>query len=93
MLTVAVACCRLLGTPDEKVWPGVSTLRDWHAYPQWKPHNLARAVPELDPGGVDLLNVSVFHSQVQMGDILLESCIGIGGCLELQTFFAWSLMA
>ncbi|KAG0561890.1 hypothetical protein M758_9G116600 [Ceratodon purpureus] len=47
---------RLLGTPDETVWPGVRSLRDWHAYPQWKPHNLARVVPELEQGGVDLLN-------------------------------------
>jgi hypothetical protein len=73
MFTIALARCRLLGTPDEKVWPGVTTLRDWHAYPQWKPHNLARAVPELDPGGVDLLSVSVFRSQVLVRDILLES--------------------
>ncbi|MCO5573685.1 hypothetical protein L7F22_027459 [Adiantum nelumboides] len=25
---------RLLGTPDEIIWPGVSKLRDWHEYPQ-----------------------------------------------------------
>ena len=23
--------CRLLGTPSEDVWPGVSRLRDWRA--------------------------------------------------------------
>ena len=73
MLIIAMAYCRLLGTPDETVWPGVRSLRDWHAYPQWKPHNLARVVPELEQGGVDLLNVSVVHSHVQMGDIILES--------------------
>ncbi|CAN6444397.1 unnamed protein product [Victoria cruziana] len=47
---------RLLGTPTEEQWPGVSSLRDWHEYPQWKPQNLARAVPSLDPQGVDLLS-------------------------------------
>ncbi|XP_010044395.2 cell division control protein 2 homolog C [Eucalyptus grandis] len=47
---------RLLGTPTEKQWPGVTTLRDWHVYPQWEPQNLARAVPSLGPDGVDLLS-------------------------------------
>ncbi|XP_042476240.1 cyclin-dependent kinase B1-1-like [Macadamia integrifolia] len=47
---------RLLGTPTEEQWPGVSGLRDWHEYPQWKPQNLARAVPSLEPDGVDLLS-------------------------------------
>ncbi|CAL9003091.1 unnamed protein product [Prunus brigantina] len=46
---------RLLGTPTDKQWPGVSALRDWHVYPQWLPQNLARAVPALGPDGVDLL--------------------------------------
>lgn len=46
---------RLLGTPNDQIWPGVSTLRDWHLYPQWKPHNLAQVVPELDSAGIDLL--------------------------------------
>ncbi|XP_058002482.1 uncharacterized protein LOC110667708 isoform X2 [Hevea brasiliensis] len=47
---------RLLGTPTEKQWPGVTSLRDWHVYPQWEPQNLARAVPSLGPEGVDLLS-------------------------------------
>ncbi|KAF3335266.1 cyclin-dependent kinase B1-1 [Carex littledalei] len=47
---------RMLGTPTEKQWPGVTTLRDWHDYPQWKPQSLARAVPTLEPEGVDLLS-------------------------------------
>ncbi|EPS58710.1 hypothetical protein M569_16102 [Genlisea aurea] len=47
---------RLLGTPSEKQWPGVSKLRDWHVYPQWEPQNVARVVPSLGPEGVDLLS-------------------------------------
>ncbi|THG11147.1 hypothetical protein TEA_016390 [Camellia sinensis var. sinensis] len=47
---------RLLGTPTDKQWPGVSSLRDWHVYPQWEAQNLARAVPSLGPDGVDLLS-------------------------------------
>ncbi|GMN65249.1 hypothetical protein TIFTF001_034322 [Ficus carica] len=46
---------RRLGTPSEKQWPGVSSLRDWHVYPQWEPQKLARAVPSLGADGVDLL--------------------------------------
>ncbi|KAF6152197.1 hypothetical protein GIB67_005307 [Kingdonia uniflora] len=33
-----------------------SALRDWHEYPHWKPQNLARVVPSLEPEGVDLLS-------------------------------------
>ncbi|KAL9684243.1 hypothetical protein QQ045_021678 [Rhodiola kirilowii] len=47
---------RLLGTPTEEQWPGVSRLRDWHVYPKWEPQNLARAVPSLGPDGIDLLS-------------------------------------
>ncbi|GAU25600.1 hypothetical protein TSUD_260340, partial [Trifolium subterraneum] len=47
---------KLLGTPTEQDWPGVSSLRDWHVYPRWESQNLARAVPSLAPEGVDLLS-------------------------------------
>ncbi|KQJ92528.1 cyclin-dependent kinase B1-1 [Brachypodium distachyon] len=47
---------RMLGTPTEEQWPGVTALRDWHEYPQWKPQSLARAVPTLEPEGLDLLS-------------------------------------
>ncbi|EEC71955.1 hypothetical protein OsI_04781 [Oryza sativa Indica Group] len=47
---------RLLGTPTEEQWPGVTDLRDWHEFPQWKPQILERQVPSLEPEGVDLLS-------------------------------------
>uniref|UniRef100_A0A0D9V8Z7 Protein kinase domain-containing protein n=1 Tax=Leersia perrieri TaxID=77586 RepID=A0A0D9V8Z7_9ORYZ len=47
---------RLLGTPTEEQWPGVTDLRDWHEFPQWKPQILERSVPALEPEGVDLLS-------------------------------------
>lgn len=50
--------CRLLGTPNEEMWPGVSRLKNWHEYPQWKPQQLSSAVSHLDENGLDLLNVS-----------------------------------
>ncbi|KAG7037976.1 Cyclin-dependent kinase B2-2 [Cucurbita argyrosperma subsp. argyrosperma] len=46
---------RLLGTPNEKVWPGVSKLMNWHEYPQWNPQSLSTAVPNLDDKALDLL--------------------------------------
>uniref|UniRef100_A0A7N0UUJ9 Protein kinase domain-containing protein n=1 Tax=Kalanchoe fedtschenkoi TaxID=63787 RepID=A0A7N0UUJ9_KALFE len=46
---------RLLGTPNETMWPGVSKLINWHEYPQWSPKKLSTAVPEMDEQGLDLL--------------------------------------
>ncbi|WOL01956.1 cell division control protein 2 [Canna indica] len=45
----------LLGTPTEEQWPGVTSLRNWHEYPQWKAQNLTLVVPNLEPEGVDPL--------------------------------------
>ncbi|XP_027127464.1 cell division control protein 2 homolog D-like [Coffea arabica] len=46
---------RLLGTPNEQMWPGVSKLPNWHEYPQWSPQPLSSAVPNLDEKGLNLL--------------------------------------
>ncbi|TKW11154.1 hypothetical protein SEVIR_6G215250v4 [Setaria viridis] len=46
---------KLLGTPNEQVWPGVGKLPNWHEYPQWKPTKLSTLVPGLDADGYDLL--------------------------------------
>ncbi|CAD6264703.1 unnamed protein product [Miscanthus lutarioriparius] len=46
---------KLLGTPNEEVWPGVGKLPNWHEYPQWKPTKLSTLVPGLDAHGYDLL--------------------------------------
>lgn len=54
----------LLGTPDEDMWPGVSSLPDYKdSFPQWSPKPLSSAVPGLDDVSADLLEVSVqiFH--------------------------------
>ncbi|OVA00700.1 Protein kinase domain [Macleaya cordata] len=47
---------RLMGTPNEELWPGVSKLMNWHEYPQWTPKKLSSAVPNLDNAGLDLLS-------------------------------------
>ena len=46
---------KLLGTPSEDLWPGVSRLRDWHEFPQWRPQDLSKVFPKLDEAGIDLM--------------------------------------
>ncbi|CAG9327313.1 unnamed protein product [Blepharisma stoltei] len=47
---------RTLGTPNDRIWPGVSKLRDYKkTFPSWQPVRLATLVPQLDRDGVDLL--------------------------------------
>ena len=49
---------RVLGTPNESVWPGVTGLPDYKTtFPQWSRQDLARVVPTLDYMGLDLLKV------------------------------------
>jgi hypothetical protein len=49
---------RTLGTPDEKVWPGVTQLPDYKPmFPQWDPQPLESFVSSLDKQARDLLNV------------------------------------
>lgn len=48
---------RLLGTPNEDTWPGVTSMPDFKSsFPQWSRRSLERAVPGLDPDGIDLLD-------------------------------------
>ena len=46
---------KLLGTPSEQTWPGVSNLRDWHEFPQWRAQDFSKLIPQLDEHGIDLL--------------------------------------
>jgi len=47
---------RVLGTPNETVWPGVSLLKDYKkTFPNWKPQLLGQVIPNLDSLGIDLL--------------------------------------
>ncbi|KAG0630307.1 hypothetical protein M758_1G168700 [Ceratodon purpureus] len=47
---------RTLGTPNEEVWPGVTSLPDFKtAFPKWPPKALSSVVPGLEPAGIDLL--------------------------------------
>lgn len=47
---------RILGTPDENVWPGVSSLPDFRpTFPSWKRQDLSIFNSQLDEEGLDLL--------------------------------------
>ena len=47
---------RLLGTPSDESWLGVSLFKNFKAnFPQWPPQPLARVVPGLCDAGIDLL--------------------------------------
>lgn len=50
---------RVLGTPKEDTWPGVSQLPDWKSdFPNWTRQSFSKLLPELEMDGVDLLNVN-----------------------------------
>lgn len=47
---------RTKGTPNDRIWPGVSKLREYKpTFPNWKPANLAQTLTNLDAQGLDLL--------------------------------------
>lgn len=54
-----VDVCRILGTPNNDVWPDVESLPDYkNTFPKWKSGNLGSQVKNLDKNGIDLLGVS-----------------------------------
>lgn len=47
---------RILGTPNEETWPGVTQLPDYKdTFPRWSMQELKTVVPNLDEQGLDLL--------------------------------------
>ncbi|KAE8372769.1 kinase-like domain-containing protein [Aspergillus bertholletiae] len=48
---------RLLGTPDEAAWPGVTSFPDFKpTFPKWKREETRALVPGLEEDGLDLLD-------------------------------------
>ncbi|XP_069764837.1 cyclin-dependent kinase 17 isoform X3 [Narcine bancroftii] len=49
---------RLLGTPTEEAWPGISSNEEFKAYnfPKYKPQQVINHAPRLDTEGIDLLS-------------------------------------
>lgn len=59
-IVAATLVCRnsVLGTPNERTWPGVSQLPDFKdTFPQWKPQPLDKIVTNMNEAGLDLLTV------------------------------------
>ena len=54
---------RVLGTPHEGVWPGVTQLPDYKCkFPDWEPLSLEEEIiPRLDLIGVDLLSKMLIY--------------------------------
>ncbi|KAL5482954.1 CDC28 [Sanghuangporus weigelae] len=53
---------KLLGTPNEETWPGVSQLPDYKpSFPQWQPQSLSQHLSHLDPAGVDFLHSTLIY--------------------------------
>lgn len=50
-----------MGTPNEQVWPGVSQLPDFKSsFPQWSQSDLSETITDIDPLGLELLQVRIF---------------------------------
>ncbi|CAL0309218.1 unnamed protein product [Lupinus luteus] len=46
-----------MGTPNEEIWPGVTSLPDFKStFPKWPAKDLATVVSNLDPAGLDLIS-------------------------------------
>ncbi|CEL54389.1 cyclin-dependent kinase 5 [Rhizoctonia solani AG-1 IB] len=53
---------RLLGTPNEEIWPGVSQLPDYkETFPQWSAVELSQTVRGIDAQGLDLIAQSLIY--------------------------------
>ncbi|EAS07486.1 cyclin-dependent kinase-like Serine/Threonine kinase family protein (macronuclear) [Tetrahymena thermophila SB210] len=47
---------RIMGTPSESTWPGVTQLPDFkNTFPRWNPIPLQKQCPNICPKGIDLL--------------------------------------
>lgn len=54
-----IKCLRVLGTPNEEVWPGVTALQDWNDdFPVWPSLQIGRFVTNINADGVDLIEVN-----------------------------------
>lgn len=65
---------RILSTPNDEVWPGVSDLPDYKSsFPMWKTNNLKDSVKALDAVGLDLLQKMLVYmpsERINARDIL-----------------------
>jgi cyclin-dependent kinase 1 len=54
---------RIMRTPTEELWPGVTQLPDFKAtFPAWTSFNLKETVTELNDQGLDLLEKTLIYN-------------------------------
>lgn len=57
---------RIMGTPNDDTWPGVSSMPDYKpTFPQWSKQDIAKIVPALDDGGLDLLKATLTYDSAK----------------------------
>lgn len=57
---------RVLTTPTEETWPGVSSLPDYKAnFPKWTNYNLRSHLKNLNEDGVDLLQKMLVYNPAE----------------------------
>ena len=66
---------KLLGTPTEVSWPGISQLKDWHEFPQWQPTDLRTTFPQLEEAGIDLLQGMFVYNPAERMSVCCPTCI------------------
>jgi len=53
---------RVLRTPSEELWPGVTQLPDFKpSFPNWTTMNLKNSMKKLEPAGLDLLDLMLIY--------------------------------
>ena len=65
---------KILGTPTEDTWPGVTDLKDWHEFPNWQPQDLQKVFPTLHPDGVDLMRQMFIYDPAKRISVSLTRC-------------------
>ncbi|CEF65620.1 Cyclin-dependent kinase 1 [Strongyloides ratti] len=62
---------RILGTPNEDIWPGVVSLPDYKpSFPKWKSNNIeARLMKYLNCDGIELLRQMLIYDPVRRADV------------------------
>lgn len=56
---------RILRTPTEEIWPGVTQLTDYKTtFPNWMSNNLESQVKNLDVDGLDLLQAMLIYDPI-----------------------------
>jgi len=57
---------RILGTPNEEIWPSVSSLPDYKpTFPQWSRQDVGRIVSTLDEAGIDMLKRTLTYDSAK----------------------------